>query len=65
MSNPRAVISRLLAVLVALAFVPAAPAQDAFPGARPIQFVVLFPAGTSADVTARVLAEGIGRQLGT
>jgi len=65
MSNPRAVISRLLAVLVALAFVPAAPAQDAFPGARPIQFVVLFPAGTSADVTARVLAEGMGRQLGT
>jgi len=65
MSNPRAVISRLLAILVALAFVPAAPAQDAFPGARPIQFVVLFPAGTSADVTARVLAEGMGRQLGT
>jgi putative tricarboxylic transport membrane protein len=36
-----------------------------FPGKRPIEFVVLFPAGTSADVTARVLAEGMGRQLGT
>jgi tripartite-type tricarboxylate transporter receptor subunit TctC len=43
----------------------AAPAQDAFPGKRPIEFVVLFPAGTSADVTARVLAEGMGRSLGT
>lgn len=43
----------------------AAPAQETFPGKRPIEFVVLFPAGSSADVTARVLAEGIGRQLGT
>jgi tripartite-type tricarboxylate transporter receptor subunit TctC len=65
MSVPRAVISRLFAILAGLALVPAAPAQDAFPGARPIQFVVLFPAGSSADVTARVLAEGMGRQLGT
>ena len=40
-------------------------AQDAFPGKRPIEFVVLFPAGSSADVTARVLAEGMSRQLGT
>jgi tripartite-type tricarboxylate transporter receptor subunit TctC len=40
-------------------------AQDAFPGKKPIEFVVLFPAGTSADVTARVLAEGMGRHLGT
>jgi tripartite-type tricarboxylate transporter receptor subunit TctC len=42
-----------------------APAQDGFPGKKPIEFVVLFPAGTSADVTARVLAEGMGKQLGT
>jgi tripartite-type tricarboxylate transporter receptor subunit TctC len=41
----------------------AAPAQG-FPEKRPIEFVVLFPAGTSADVTARVLAEGMGRSLG-
>jgi tripartite-type tricarboxylate transporter receptor subunit TctC len=65
MSVPRPVVSRLLPILAGLALVPAAPAQDAFPGGRPIQFVVLFPAGTSADVTARVLAEGMGRQLGT
>jgi tripartite-type tricarboxylate transporter receptor subunit TctC len=43
----------------------AAPAQDAFPGKKPIEFVVLFPAGSSADVTARLLAEGMARQLGT
>jgi tripartite-type tricarboxylate transporter receptor subunit TctC len=65
MSVPHAVVFRLLAILAGLAVIPAAPAQEAFPGGRPIQFVVLFPAGTSADVTARVLAEGMGRQLGT
>jgi putative tricarboxylic transport membrane protein len=43
----------------------AATAQDAFPGKKPIEFVVLFPAGSSADVTARLLAEGMGKQLGT
>jgi tripartite-type tricarboxylate transporter receptor subunit TctC len=65
MSVAHAVVFQLLAILAGLAHVAAAPAQDAFPGGRPIQFVVLFPAGTSADVTARVLAEGMGRQLGT
>ena len=29
-----------------------------------IEITVLFPAGSSADITARVLAEGMGRQLG-
>jgi tripartite-type tricarboxylate transporter receptor subunit TctC len=51
--------------LAALLLAGPAPAQDAFPGKKPIEFVVLFPAGTSADVTARVLAEGMGKQLGT
>ncbi len=40
-------------------------AQEAFPGGRLIELTVLFPAGTSADVTARVLAEGMSRQLNT
>ena len=57
--------SRFLAIALLLAIAQAAPAQGEFPGKRPIEFVVLFPAGTSADVTARVLAEGMGRQLGT
>jgi tripartite-type tricarboxylate transporter receptor subunit TctC len=65
MSASRAVISRLLAILAGLVVLPAALAQDSFPAARPIEFVVLFPAGSSADVTARVLAEGMSRQLGT
>lgn len=65
MSASRASVFRLLAVLAGLAVVTPATAQQPYPAARPIEFVVLFPAGTSADVTARVLAEGMGRQLGT
>ena len=65
MAALRAFVSRMLAVVVGLAVLPPALAQDSFPAARPIEFVVLFPAGSSADVTARVLAEGMGRQLGT
>ena len=56
---------RFLASAALLTVAQAALAQDAFPGKRPIEFVVLFPAGSSADVTARVLAEGVGRQLAT
>jgi putative tricarboxylic transport membrane protein len=35
-----------------------------FPQRGPIEITVLFPAGSSADVTARVLAEGMSRHLG-
>ena len=56
---------RFLAAAALLALSRPALAQDAYPGKKPIEFVVLFPAGSSADVTARVLAEGMGRQLGT
>jgi tripartite-type tricarboxylate transporter receptor subunit TctC len=51
----------------ALAVVPpfTAYAQEEFPGGKPIEMTVLFPAGSSADVTARVLAEGMSRQLNT
>jgi tripartite-type tricarboxylate transporter receptor subunit TctC len=65
MSASRALVFRFLAIIAGFAVLHPAPAQDTFPGARPIQFIVLFPAGTSADVTARVLAEGMGRRLGT
>lgn len=54
-----------LVVLLLTPLVQTAAAQEVFPGARPIEFVVLFPAGSSADVTARVLADGMGKQLGT
>ncbi len=43
----------------------AAQAQEpSFPHKGPIEITVLFPAGTSADVTARLLADGISKQLG-
>ena len=41
-------------------------AQDApFPQGHSIELTVLFPAGSSADVTARLLAEGMAKQLST
>ena len=64
MTAPRALVPALLAALAGFAVHPLARSQDTLPAARPIEFVVLFPAGTSADVTARVLAEGMSRQLG-
>jgi tripartite-type tricarboxylate transporter receptor subunit TctC len=40
-------------------------AQDApFPQRGPVEITVLFPAGSSADVTARMLADGMSRHLG-
>jgi tripartite-type tricarboxylate transporter receptor subunit TctC len=58
-------LRRFLAAVVLFGIGAAAPAQEAFPGKKPIEFIVLFPPGSSADVTARVLAEGIGKHLGT
>ena len=40
-------------------------AQEApFPQKGAIEITVLFPAGSSADVTARLLADGMAKQLG-
>jgi tripartite-type tricarboxylate transporter receptor subunit TctC len=42
-----------------------ANAQEApFPQRGPLEITVLFPAGSSADVTARMLADGMSRHLG-
>ncbi len=38
--------------------------QEPFPQKSPIEITVLFPAGSSADVTARMLADGMSKQLG-
>jgi tripartite-type tricarboxylate transporter receptor subunit TctC len=38
--------------------------EPPFPQKAPIEITVLFPAGSSADVTARLLADGISKQLG-
>src|ERR1700694_1306805 len=49
-----------------LSAVTAVSAQDAaIPTRGLIEITVLFPAGSSADVTARILAEGMSRRLGT
>ncbi|HYN13139.1 MAG TPA: tripartite tricarboxylate transporter substrate binding protein [Burkholderiales bacterium] len=37
--------------------------EPGYPQRGPIEITVLFPAGTSADVTARMLAEGMSRHL--
>jgi tripartite-type tricarboxylate transporter receptor subunit TctC len=46
-------------------FISMANAQEApFPQRGPLEITVLFPAGSSADVTARMLADGMSRHLG-
>jgi len=47
-----------------LFFCPVFGQEAPFPQKGNIEITVLFPAGSSADITARVLAEGMGRQLG-
>src|SRR5256712_5381815 len=46
-----------------LLMVVTAQAQE-YPQRAPLEITVLFPAGTSADVTARMLADGMSKQLG-
>ncbi|HET7766092.1 MAG TPA: tripartite tricarboxylate transporter substrate binding protein [Burkholderiales bacterium] len=52
------------AVLAGLVANEACAQEPPFPQKGPIEITVLFPAGTSADVTARLLADGMSRQLG-
>ncbi|HEV3009751.1 MAG TPA: tripartite tricarboxylate transporter substrate binding protein [Burkholderiales bacterium] len=55
---------KLLFVTLAL-FCSCVNAQEApFPQRGPLEITVLFPAGSSADVTARMLADGMTRYLG-
>src|ERR1700752_2189883 len=59
-------IRALLCAFALLIFAPVASAQEApFPGKGTVEITVLFPAGSSADVTARLLADGMARQLRT
>ena len=56
---------RTVAWIVVCAAACSAWAQElAFPRRGNIEITVLFPAGSSADVTARLLAQGIARNLG-
>ncbi len=52
---------KLIGVLALIAF--PAFSQD-FPQKGPVEITCLFPAGSSADVTARMLADGMSRHLG-
>jgi tripartite-type tricarboxylate transporter receptor subunit TctC len=61
-------VRTLIAFWLAAALGAASPAmaQDVpFPQKGAVEITVLFPAGSSADVTARLLAEGMARHLGT
>jgi tripartite-type tricarboxylate transporter receptor subunit TctC len=55
---------KLLLFVLCLFSLKAGAQEPAFPQRGPIEITVLFPAGSSADVTARMLAEGMSRQLG-
>lgn len=60
----RATVVRALAVALALAAVAASAQDVAYPKRANVEITVLFPAGTSADITARMLAQGIAKNLG-
>lgn len=51
----------LAGMLLSMAVTPASAQLPG--GAAPIQLVVLFPGGSSADISARVLAEGMAKSL--
>ena len=55
-------LQRILALLVAAA-IPAAVAAQAYP-TKPVRLIVPFPAGGPADIFGRVLAQGMGANLG-
>lgn len=59
-------LNRFTTLAAALLACAGALAQDApYPKRGNIEITVLFPAGSSADVTARLLAQGMSKQLGT
>src|SRR2546426_1962975 len=56
---------RTVLIFVGALLAAAVQAQEpSFPHRGPIEITVLFPAGSSADVTARLLADGMSKQLG-
>jgi tripartite-type tricarboxylate transporter receptor subunit TctC len=57
MKRPALILGALLLALSAYAQEPS------FPGKGTVELTVLFPAGSSADITARLLAEGMSKNL--
>jgi tripartite-type tricarboxylate transporter receptor subunit TctC len=56
-------MTKILALLALLAALTANAQEPPFPLRGPLEITVLFPAGSSADITARMLAEGMTRHL--
>ena len=57
-------MKRLLTILCAMLLALSAHAQEPpFPGRGTIELTVLFPPGSSADITARLLAEAMSKHL--
>jgi len=54
---------RLLAAAAACALLPGLAAAQAFPG-KPITIIVPFAAGGTTDILARIIAQGMGGELG-
>ena len=54
---------KILLALLALIASSASAQEPPFPQRGPLEITVLFPAGSSADVTARILADGMSRHL--
>jgi tripartite-type tricarboxylate transporter receptor subunit TctC len=55
---------RVLLALLGFLVLAANAQEPPFPQRGPIEITVLFAAGSSADVTARMLADGMSKQLG-
>src|ERR1700682_4446031 len=55
---------RALLFLLGCICLDALAQEPPFPQRGPLEITVLFPAGSSADVTARILADGLSRHLG-
>src|SRR5438045_6207908 len=54
----------VLTPFISALFAATAWAQELYPQRGPIEITALFPAGSSADVTARLLADGMAKELG-
>lgn len=63
-TNRRLVVRLAAATAAALLAVPAAQAQSTAWPTRTVRLLVGFPPGSTPDVAARILSEGLGKRLG-